>query len=92
MLQQLQQESKTGTGFACQKAKKIIHDYGKEKITTTSSTSDQSASVVYGKPEYDITKEVLKMLNEKYEQRDKRSQARRKGRGQKELDAIEKKK
>ena len=46
--------------------RKTIKDYGKEKGYDYIYGTGESASVLYAKDAYDITKEVVKLVNDKY--------------------------
>lgn len=94
MIQQLQEESGAELDTLIKSVKKFIQDYGKEKgYDYIFSTSDQAASVVYGKEQYDITKEVLKKLEDDYASRGKSTDKKDvKADAKKELEAIENKK
>jgi outer membrane protein len=46
--------------------KKFIKEYGKEKGYNYIYGTGDAATVLYAKEEYDITNEVIKLLNEKY--------------------------
>ncbi|WP_348800151.1 OmpH family outer membrane protein [Flavobacterium adhaerens] len=63
---QLQQESGKEMDSLVKGVKKFIKDYGKEKGYDYIYGTGDAASVLYAKDSYDITKEVIKLLNEKY--------------------------
>ena len=46
--------------------KKFIKDYGKEKGYNYIYGTGDAATVLYAKEEYDITNDVIKLLNDKY--------------------------
>jgi outer membrane protein len=47
--------------------KKTIKAYGKEKgYTYIYGTGDSNASILYAEDKLDITKDILKLLNDKY--------------------------
>jgi len=66
MLQQLQQESGVEMDTLVKGYRKIIKEYGKEKGYDYIYGTGDVASVLYAKDSYDITKEIIKMINEKY--------------------------
>lgn len=66
ILQQLQQESGTEMDSLVTNVKKFIKDYGKEKGYDYIYGTGDAVSILYAKDNYDITKEITKLLNEKY--------------------------
>ncbi|MET0759089.1 MAG: OmpH family outer membrane protein [Flavobacterium sp.] len=66
MMQQLQQESAVERDTLVSGVKKFIKDYGKEKGYTYIYGTGDAASILYAEEKYDITKEITKLLNEKY--------------------------
>ena len=67
MLQQLQEESGAEIDSLVVNYRKIIKDYGKEKgYDYIYGSGDTAPSILYAKDNYDITKEVIKMVNDKY--------------------------
>lgn len=66
MLQQLQQESGKEMDSLVSDVKKFIKTYGKEKGYAYIYGTGDAASVLYAQEKYDITKEIIKLLNEKY--------------------------
>jgi outer membrane protein len=66
MLQQLQKESGTEMDSLVSNMKRFIKEYGKEKGYDYIYGTGEAATVLYAKPEYDITSELLKLLNDKY--------------------------
>ena len=65
--QQLQQEGGTEMDSLVSNVKKIIKAYGKEKgYTYIYGTGDSNASILYAEDKLDITKDILKLLNDKY--------------------------
>lgn len=71
MLQQLQQESGVEMDSLVKSYRKIIKDYGKEKGYDYIYGTGETASVLYAKDNYDISKEVIKIVNDKYKAADK---------------------
>ncbi|HNP32043.1 MAG TPA: OmpH family outer membrane protein [Flavobacterium sp.] len=74
MLQQLQQESGVEMDSLVKKYRKIIKDYGKEKGYEYIYGTGESASILYAKDSYDISKEIIKMINDKYKSTDKKEE------------------
>jgi outer membrane protein len=66
MLQQLQQESGVEMDSLVKNYRKIIKDYGKEKGYDYIYGTGDVASVLYAKDSYDISKELIKIINDKY--------------------------
>jgi len=65
--QQLQQEGGTEMDSLVSDVKRTIKAYGKEKgYAYIYGTGDSNASVLYAEDKYDITKEIIKLLNDKY--------------------------
>lgn len=65
--QQLQQEGGTEMDSLVSNVKKAIKAYGKEKgYAYIYGTGDSNASILYAEDKYDITKEIIKLLNDKY--------------------------
>ena len=74
MLQQLQQESGVEMDSLVSNYKKMIKAYGKEKGYDYVFGTGEVASVLYAKDSYDITKEMIKMVNDKYKATDKKEE------------------
>ncbi|WP_281336787.1 OmpH family outer membrane protein [Flavobacterium eburneipallidum] len=66
LAQQLQQEAGTEMDSLVTGVKKFIKDYGKEKGYTYIYGTGEPASILYAEEKLDITKEIVKLLNEKY--------------------------
>lgn len=66
MLRQLQEESGKEMDSLVKDVKKFIKDYGKEKGYQYIYGTGEVASVLYANDQYDITKEIIKLLNDKY--------------------------
>ena len=64
--QQLQQESGVEIDSVVISFKKFIKSYGKEKGYAYIYGTGDAASVLYAEEKYDITKEIIKLLNDKY--------------------------
>jgi len=82
--QQLQQESGVEIDSVVSSVKKFIKSYGKEKGYAYIYGTGDAASVLYAEEKYDITKEIIKLLNDKY--KSSKSEAK------KYIQALEKKK
>jgi outer membrane protein len=72
MLRQLQEESGVEMDSLVSKYRKAIKEYGKEKGYDYIYGTGDVASVLYAKDSYDITKEVIKLVNDKYKSSDKK--------------------
>ena len=72
MLQQLQSESGVEMDSLVSTYRKLIKEYGKEKGYDYIYGTGDIASVLYAKDSYDITKEIIKLVNEKYKSADKK--------------------
>lgn len=66
MLQQLQQESGVEMDTLVSKVKKFIKTYGKEKGYSYVFGTGEAVSILYAEEKFDITKEIIKQLNDKY--------------------------
>ena len=66
MLQQLQQESGIEMDTLVKIYRKSIKDYGKEKGYDYIYGTGEAPSILYAKEGYDITKEIIKLINDKY--------------------------
>ena len=66
LLQQLQQEGAVLKDTLISEVKKFIKDYGKKKGYDYVYGTGDAATILYAKDNYDITKDVLKELNEAY--------------------------
>ena len=64
--QQLQQESGVEMDSLVSGVKKFIKDYGKKNGYSYIYGTGDAASILYAEDKYDITKEVVKALNDKY--------------------------
>ena len=82
--QQLQQESGVEIDSVVSSVKKFIKSYGKEKGYSYIYGTGDAASVLYAEDKYDITKEIIKLLNDKY--KSSKSEVKT------EIKAVEKKK
>lgn len=66
MMQELQQGSGTEMDTIVKSVKKFIKDYGKEKGYDYIYGTGEAATVLYAQDKYDLTKELIKLLNDKY--------------------------
>lgn len=73
MLRQLQQESGVEMDSLVSNVKKYIKKYGKEKGYDYIYGTGDAVSVLYAKDQYDITKEMVKLLNQEYTSEDKKA-------------------
>ena len=79
MLQQLQEESGAEIDSLVVNYRKILKEYGKEKgYDYIYGSGDSAPSILYAKDSYDITKEVIKMVNDKYNTAGKKEEAPKK--------------
>lgn len=74
MLQQLQGESGVEMDSLVVKYKKIFKDYGKEKGYDYIYGTGEAATVLYAKDNYDITKDIIKLVNDKYKSEAKKEE------------------
>ncbi len=74
MLQQLQGESGIEMDSLVKKYKKVFKDYGKSKAYDYVFGTGETATVLYAKDSYDITKELIKMVNDKYKSEGKKEE------------------
>lgn len=66
LAQELQQESGKEMDSLVSGVKKFIKTYGKEKGYTYIYGTGDAASILYAEDKYNITKEIIKELNDKY--------------------------
>lgn len=66
MIQQLQQESGVEMDTLVVHVKKFIKSYGKEKGYSYIFGTGEAASILYAEDKYDITKEIVKLVNDKH--------------------------
>lgn len=80
MLQQLQQESGAEIDSLVINYRKIIKEYGKEKgYDYIYGSGDAAPSILYAKDSYDITNEVIKIINDKYKTAGKKEETPKAG-------------
>ncbi|WP_310558886.1 OmpH family outer membrane protein [Flavobacterium sp.] len=76
--QQLQQEGGAEMDSLVSNVKKTIKAYGKEKgYTYIYGTGDTNASILYAEDKLDITKELIKLLNDKYKAPEAKEEAKK---------------
>jgi outer membrane protein len=66
MLQQIRQESGAEMDSLVSKVKKFVKDYGKKEGYSYIFGTGEAVSILYAQDKYDITKEIVKALNEQY--------------------------
>jgi outer membrane protein len=74
MLRQLQQENGVEMDTLVSQYKKVIKDFGKEKGYDYVYGTGEANSILYAKDKYEITKEVVKLVNDKYKTADKKDE------------------
>jgi outer membrane protein len=74
MLRQLQGESGVEMDSLVKSYKNTIKEYGKEKGFDYIYGTGESATVLYAKDNYDITKDVIKIVNDKYKSASKKEE------------------
>lgn len=73
VIQQLQGQHSTEMDSLVTRYKKIFKDYGKDKGYDYVFGTGESANVLYAKDQYDITKEILKIVNDRYKSEEKKT-------------------
>jgi outer membrane protein len=66
LTQELQQESSVEMDSLVSKVKKFIKTYGKEKGYSYIYGTGDAASILYAEDKFDITKDIITKLNDKY--------------------------
>ena len=89
--QQLQQESGVEIDSVVSNVKKFIKTYGKEKGYSYIYGTGEAATILYAEDKYDITKDIIKLLNDKYKSGSKPA-TDTKADAKKEIETLEKKK
>lgn len=74
MLRQLQQESGVEMDSLVKSYKNTIKEYGKEKGYDYIYGTGEASTVLFAKDNYDITKDIIKMVNDKYKTADKKAE------------------
>ena len=72
LMRQLQDESGKELDTLVKQVKSFIQDYGKEKGYDYIYGTGDAATVLYAQEKYDITKEVVALLNDKYKSEGKK--------------------
>ena len=75
--QELQQESGKEMDSLVSGVKKFIKAYGKEKGYAYIYGTGDAASILYAEDKFDITKEVIKSLNDKYKSAEKKEEVKK---------------
>lgn len=75
LAQQLQQESGVEMDSLVSGVKKFIKEYGKKNGYSYIYGTGDAATVLYAEDKYDITKEIVKALNDKYKAQPKTDKA-----------------
>jgi len=75
--QQLQQEGGVERDSLISGVKKFIKNYGKEKGYAYIYGTGDAESILYAEEKYDITKELIKLLNEKYSSATKKEEVKK---------------
>jgi outer membrane protein len=77
LAQELQQESGKEMDSLVSGVKKFIKNYGKEKGYSYIYGTGDAASILYAEDKYDITKEIIKELNDKYKSATPKEEAKK---------------
>lgn len=72
MMQQLQEQSSSEMDTVVKQVKKFIKEYGKQNNYQYIYGTGVPSTILYAEDQYDITKEILDLLNEKYKSRAKK--------------------
>ena len=89
----MQQESGVEMDSVVSNVKKFIKSYGKEKGYAYIYGTGEAATILYAEDKYDITKDIIKLLNEKYNSTSKQEASTNvKADPKKEIETLEKKK
>lgn len=75
--QQLQQESGVEMDSLVKGVKSFIKSYGKEKGYSYIYGTGDAASILYAEDKYDITKEIVNALNDKYKAPEKKKEVKK---------------
>jgi outer membrane protein len=74
VIQQLQGQHGAEMDSLVTRYKKIFKDYGKDKGYDYVFGTGEAATVLYAKDQYDITKEIIKLVNDKYKSEGKKEE------------------
>ncbi len=72
LAQQIQGEHGVEMDSLVTKYRKVFKDFGKDKGYDYIYGTGEAPSVLYAKDQYDITKDIIKMVNDKYKSEDKK--------------------
>ena len=72
VIQQLQGQHGAEMDTIVAKYKKVFKEYGKDKGYDYVFGTGESANVLYAKDQYDVTKEIIKIVNDKYKSEGKK--------------------
>ncbi|MEC5165216.1 outer membrane protein [Flavobacterium sp. PL11] len=75
--QELQQESGKEMDSLVSNVKKFIKSYGKEKGYSYIYGTGDAASILYAEDKFDITKEMIKSLNDQYKSAEKKEEIKK---------------
>jgi outer membrane protein len=74
LAQQIQGQHGVEMDSVVVKYKKIFKDYGKDKGFDYVFGTGEAATVLFAKDQYDITKDLIKIVNEKYKSEAKKEE------------------
>ncbi len=74
VIQQLQGQQGAEMDSLVTKYKKVFKEYGKDKGYDYVFGTGEAATVLYAKDQYDITKEIIKLVNDKYKSEGKKEE------------------
>lgn len=74
VIQQLQGQHGVEMDSLITKYKKVFKEYGKDKGYDYVFGTGEAATVLYAKDQYDITKEIIKLVNDKYKSEGKKEE------------------
>ena len=74
VIQQLQGQHGAEMDSLVTKYKKVFKEYGKDKGYDYVFGTGEAATVLYAKDQYDITKEIIKLVNDKYKSEGKKEE------------------
>ncbi len=78
LAQKLQQDGGAEMDSIISNVKKAIKEYGKAKgYSYIYGTGESNASVLYAEDKYDITKDIIKILNEKYKASSEKAESKK---------------
>jgi len=75
--QQIQSAHATEMDTLVKSVKSFIKDYGKKNGYSYIYGTGEAATVLYAEEKYDITNEIVKLLNDKYKAADKKDEAKK---------------